>query len=156
MNPEPLAPIYLDNKPIVLKDPKPLVSAVLSAGGQEGVTQVRWLQAQSSPQGTLLRADHALDRTSEPTKPIYLTSLKGPAGGSLTPPWERAPLGPAAGKPIVDEEIKVRPFAGKRPTPMGKRESFDAPKGKGSMDESMDAADDDTAGDEDENKKSGE
>lgn len=74
MNTEALAPIFLDNKPVDLKDPKPRVSSVLSAGGRPGVTEVKWLQTQTSNQGTFLRPDHTLDRTSTPTKPIYLSS----------------------------------------------------------------------------------
>lgn len=138
MNPETLAPIYLDNKAIALKDPKPMVSAVLAASGREGVTQVRWLQAQSSTQGTLLRPDHTLDRTSEPTKPIYLTSVstmavKAPTPTAPTPPWQGkgvaapAVLAPET-FPLIDEEIHVRPFAGNRPKPQGRA---DPAHGKG-------------------------
>lgn len=94
MTNEPLAPIFLDNKPVTLKDPKPRVSTVLSAGGRAGATEVKRLQTQAGSQGTFLAADAMLDRTSEPTKPIYLSSLprgqeapaKGAAAGGLDAP----------------------------------------------------------------------
>jgi len=112
MNNEPLAPIFLDNKPIALKDPKPKVSAVLSAGGHAGATEVKWLQTQAGTQGIFLRPDHTLDRTSEPTKAIYLTSLvRGPA----------SPLPQATNPGIVDEDVVARPFAGARPDPVTKQ-----------------------------------
>lgn len=82
MNPENLAPIYLDNQPITLKDPKPKLSAVLSASGKTDVTDVKWLQFQPNTPGKTLRAEEVLDRTSEPNKPIYLTSNKSQSGQS--------------------------------------------------------------------------
>lgn len=145
MNNEPLAPIFLDNKPVVLKDPKPKVSTVLSAGGQAGATEVKWLQTQTGTQGTFLRPDHTLDRTSEPTKAIYLTSLvRGPSivdedvvarpfpakGGMTTTPWST----PAKATPsdAADDEAKA---------------AATAAADDDSMDE--DASDDDATGDDD-------
>ncbi len=80
MTTDNLAPVYLDNKPVSLQDPKPKVSAILSAGGKTGATDVKWLQFQPGTQGKSMRPEEVLDRTSEPSKPIYLTSaVKGPA-----------------------------------------------------------------------------
>ena len=75
-----LAPVYLDNKPITLKDARPKVSAILSASGKPETTDVKWLQFQPNSQGKALRGEEVLDRTTDPTKPIYLTST--PKGGA--------------------------------------------------------------------------
>lgn len=75
-----LAPVFLDNKPISLEDPKPKVSAILSASGQPETTDVKWLQFQPNTQGKALRGEEVLDRTADPSKPIYLTST--PKGGA--------------------------------------------------------------------------
>lgn len=71
---EPLAPIFLDNKPITSKDPKPRIAALLSAEGRSATTGVKWLTSQSDPNGRTMRPEDTLDRTSEPTKAIYLSS----------------------------------------------------------------------------------
>jgi hypothetical protein len=73
MNTETLAPVYLDNQPVTLKEPKPKVSAILSAGGKPNATEVKWLKSSSDTQGKPLRLEEVVDRTSEPTKAIYLT-----------------------------------------------------------------------------------
>lgn len=88
-----LAPVYLDNKPVSLKDPKPKVSAILSALGRPETTDVKWLQFQPNTPGKTMRSEEVLDRTTDPTKPIYLTSAK--------PQWAAGagakPTGPEAG-----------------------------------------------------------
>jgi hypothetical protein len=84
MNTKNLAPVYLDNQPVSLQDPKPKVSAVLSALGKPDATEVKWLQFQPGTQGKSMRSDEILDRTSEPSKPIYLTSAAwGPSGTGM-------------------------------------------------------------------------
>lgn len=94
-----LAPVFLDNKPIDLQDPKPKLSAIISASGKSNVTNVKWLQFQPGTQGKPLRPEEVLDRTSNPTMPIYLTS------GGRTPPVggsgfaaKSAPMTGSAGK----------------------------------------------------------
>lgn len=77
-----LAPVYLDNKPIALKDARPKVSAILSAMGKPETTDVKWLQFQPNSQGKALRSEEVLDRTTDPSKPIYLTSNAKGAGAS--------------------------------------------------------------------------
>lgn len=148
MTNEPLAPIFLDDKPITLKDPKPKVSAVLSAGGQAGDMQVKWLQTQAGTQGTFLRPDATLDRTSEPTKAIYLTSLlRGP---SSPLPAAR----PSARVPLVDEDIVARPFTankGKTTTPWStpaKAEASDEADEDAMDNDDADVKADDDAGDD--------
>lgn len=71
-----LAPVFLDNKPVTLKDPKPKLSAILSASGRTDTTDVKWLQFQPTA-GKSVRNEEVLDRTTDPSKPIYLTSGKG-------------------------------------------------------------------------------
>ena len=66
-----------------LQDPKPKVSAILSACGKPETTDVKWLQFQPNTQGKALRSEEVLDRTADPSKPIYLTSTaKGGAQGA--------------------------------------------------------------------------
>lgn len=124
MTNEPLAPIFLDNKPINLKDPKPMLATVLSAGGRPGATQVKRLQAATGDQGTLLDANTTLDRTSEPTKPIFLSSLArgvaapvqttAPPAKAATTPAKAAPTPGAGydkGKPVGDADApSARPW----------------------------------------------
>ena len=74
MNPEKLAPVFLDNKPVSLNDPRPKVSAVLTAGGKPETTDVKWLKFQTDTSGKSLRGEEILDRTADPAKAIYLTS----------------------------------------------------------------------------------
>jgi hypothetical protein len=109
-----LAPVYLDNKPINLKDPKPKVSAVLSAGGKPETTDVKWLQFQPNTQGKSLRSEEVLDRTTDPTKPIYLTSGHGgsASGGKEAMPSFKADIAP----PFGETPKVVRP-GGAKPAP---------------------------------------
>lgn len=90
-----LAPVFLDNKPIDLQDPKPKLSAIITASGKSNVTNVKWLQFQPASQGKPLRPEEVLDRTSNPTMPIYLTSgaRTQPAGAPGAP--AKAPATPA-------------------------------------------------------------
>jgi hypothetical protein len=74
MDTEKLAPVFLDNQPVNLKEPKPKVSAVLSASGKPETTDVKWLKFQTDKTGQSLRSEEIVDRTADPAKPIYLTS----------------------------------------------------------------------------------
>jgi hypothetical protein len=76
-----LAPVFLDNKPVSLNDPKPKLSAILSASGKPDTTEVKWLQFQPNTPGKSLRSEEILDRTTDPSKPIYLTSGKAQGSG---------------------------------------------------------------------------
>ena len=90
-----LAPVFLDNKPVSLKDPKPKLSAILSASGRPETTDVKWLQFQPNTPGKSLRSEEVLDRTTDPSKPIYLTSAPKTA---VVPPIANAPHGKTEGK----------------------------------------------------------
>ncbi|HUR24442.1 MAG TPA: hypothetical protein VM327_00315 [Candidatus Thermoplasmatota archaeon] len=79
--PANLAPVYLDDQPITLQDAQPKVSAILSAGGKPETTDVKWLQ-QPNTQGKALRSEEVLDRTTDPSKPIYLTSTSKAAASA--------------------------------------------------------------------------
>jgi hypothetical protein len=114
-----LAPVYLDNKPINLKDPKPKVSAVLSAGGKPETTDVKWLQFQPNTQGKSLRSEEVLDRTTDPSKPIYLTSTaKGGASAMDPMPSFKTDIVPPFGETKV-----VRP-GGAKPAPKAEESSM--------------------------------
>jgi hypothetical protein len=108
-----LAPVYLDNKPINLKDPKPKVSAVLSAGGKPEATDVKWLQFQPNSPGKTLRGEEVLDRTTDPSKPIYLTSMAkgGQAQGMGSAPSFRTDIAPPFGEPRVVRPTGAKPQA---------------------------------------------
>ena len=112
---EPLAPIFLNNKPVEMKDPKPRVSSVLSAGGHPGATEVKRLQTQAGSQGTVLRPDATLDRTSEPTKPIYLSSQA--RGGAA----------PAGKNTLIDEEVQAPAPLSSQPWPTGTKQAGGGP-----------------------------
>jgi hypothetical protein len=117
MQPDKLAPVYLDNKPVNLKDPKPRVSAILSASGKPETTAVKRLQVETNPQGRSLRSEEVVDRTTDPSKPIYLTSTA--KGGPETPAWKGT--GAATGftprivPPFGEAPKVVRPNAGGKP-----------------------------------------
>ncbi len=84
MNTENLAPLYLDNQPVTLKDAKPKLAAILSALGKPATTEVKWLRSKSDTQGKSLRAEEVVDRTTEPSTPIYLTSTaRGQSGTGM-------------------------------------------------------------------------
>lgn len=113
-----LAPVYLDNKPVSLKDPKPKVSAILSASGRPEATDVKWLQFQPNTPGKTLRGEEVLDRTTDPTKPIYLTSAKpqwaaGAAGTEAKPKEGEAGFTPRIA-PAFGETPKAVPATPKK------------------------------------------
>ena len=74
---------------------------------------MKWLQFQPNTQGKSLRSEEVLDRTTDPSKPIYLTSTaKGGQGGASmgkepTPSF-KTDIAPPFGEPTV-----VRPGATK-------------------------------------------
>src|SRR5688572_11212554 len=69
-----LAPVFLDDVPVRLRQARPRVSAVLEARGKPATTVVRWLQTRADPAGASLSPAAVLDRTFRPGQPIYLTS----------------------------------------------------------------------------------
>jgi hypothetical protein len=86
MPPQPLAPVYLDDEPVsLLGDPRPQVSKVLAASGREaGQVRVRRLEDEQDHDGIAVALDAFLDRTTEPTKPIYLTTAEPPTTRGAT------------------------------------------------------------------------
>jgi hypothetical protein len=71
-----LATVYLDNQRIgLMGDPRPRVSKIVaSVGKRPESVQVLRGQSATDLRGKPLLPEDVIDRTSEPTKPIYLTS----------------------------------------------------------------------------------
>jgi hypothetical protein len=83
-----LATVYLDNEAVgLMGDPRPLVAKVVAAAGKDPLA-VRVLRGASPDDraGTPVFLEDVIDRTAEPTKPIYLTSSPGAAEGARTSP----------------------------------------------------------------------
>jgi len=74
MNNEKIAKVYLDNQPISLLDPRPMVSSILFSCGKPESSTVQLLESRTDVKGKALRPEEVVDRTADPTKPIYLTS----------------------------------------------------------------------------------
>jgi hypothetical protein len=71
-----LATVYLDNANVgLMGDPRPRVSKIVAASGRHPST-VRVIRTQSSSdqKGTPVSMEDIIDRTAEPTRPIYLLS----------------------------------------------------------------------------------
>lgn len=75
-----LATVYLDNASVgLMGDPRPLVSKIVVAGGkQPGSVQVLRSRSATDQKGKPVRMDEVIDRTAEPTQPIYLRSRPNP------------------------------------------------------------------------------
>lgn len=115
-----LAVVYLNNKAVgLMGDPQPIVSKIVAAGGTNPDT-VQVLRAASATdmKGTPVSLDAVIDRTAQPTIPIYLTS-KPKAAPAQVPSGEAPGLGDAA--PTADE-LRPRPLA----SPPA-RDDFDGP-----------------------------
>ena len=107
MTTDNLAPVFLDNKPVVLQDPKPKLSAIITASGKSNVTNVKWLQFQPASQGKPLRPEEVLDRTSNPTMPIYLTSgARTPPAGAAGTTLKVPPIAGSADKPMAASTVE--------------------------------------------------
>jgi hypothetical protein len=78
MESPPLAPVYLDNQPVSLMgDPRPRVAKVVAASGRPaGSYDVVLLEDEADRSGVLVGLEDVLDRTQEPTRPIYLTCVE--------------------------------------------------------------------------------
>lgn len=78
-----LATVYLDNANVgLMGDPRPTVSKIVAAGGKEpGKVQVVRAQSSSDQKGKPLGLADIIDRTADPTQPIYLRSQPQPAQG---------------------------------------------------------------------------
>src|SRR5687767_9281867 len=74
---EKLSVVYLDNQPIgLMEDPRPIVAKVVVASGKVP-EDVRVLRGASpgDMEGTYVRSDDVIDRTTDPETPIYLISV---------------------------------------------------------------------------------
>lgn len=77
-----LAPVYLDNQPVrLMGDPSPQVAKVIAAMGKHPERfDVRRLDSPLDAPGNVVDLEDILDRTAEPTKPIYLTTVEKASG----------------------------------------------------------------------------
>ena len=82
MNNPKLAPLFLDDQPVTMTDAKPKLDAILAAVGKPDDTKVQWLTSPSGEKARELRPEEVVDRTAEPSKPIYLTSTGGKGTGA--------------------------------------------------------------------------
>lgn len=99
------SPVYLDNVPISLMGDEarpPLSRIVIASGKRPADVEVRWLKSPSDATGQAVDRDEIIDRTAEPTKPIYLLSVTkpGPLRASST---RGAPIVAPASDPVVPD-----------------------------------------------------
>lgn len=121
-----LATVYLDNEAVgLMGDPRPRVSKIVAASGRhpESVQVLRGLSA-TDLRGTPVRLEDTIDRTVEPTKPIYLTSKARPGTvhvpSGLLLPLEEAdePIRPL-GTPFPSDDEAVPEPRGPLPRDLG-------------------------------------
>jgi len=81
-----LATVYLDNEPVgLMGDPRPLVSKIVVAGGKRPeAVQVLRTRSPDDAGGRPLALDETIDRTAEPTIPIYLVCVARRRGDLAT------------------------------------------------------------------------
>ncbi|MES2154712.1 MAG: hypothetical protein V4510_06205 [bacterium] len=130
--------VYLNDVPVTLTgdQARPRLSRVVrDGGGQPDDVEVRWLTKASDPTGPLLHPEAVIDRTANPTQPIYLWSVARRAlhdaetaatpgtrqqeatTSQPDPAIEQLGLVPPALQtpdPIADDPITVRLFRGER------------------------------------------
>ena len=117
-----LATVYLDNEAIgLMGDPTPRVSKIVAAGGKRpDSVQVLRALSPTDQRGKPVQLDDVIDRTAEPTRPIYLTSKPL---GAVPGTRSHAPLPSASASrhaaPAVAIESPVTDDA--RPRPLGSR-----------------------------------
>lgn len=103
-----LATVYLDKEPVgLMGDPMPLVSKIVVAGGKRpDAVQVLRGRFADDERGRPLRLDETIDRTAEPTVPIYLVCVPKRSGELAT----NLPAPPQASSPgIPPQYVDVGP-----------------------------------------------
>ena len=104
-----LSRVYLDDLPVRLMgdEARPHLSRIVRAGGKApDQFDVRWLTSPSDPKGLALDPEEILDRTLEPTKPIYLRTVpraSDPGATGTGPPSARKPPRPAEARTVIDQ-----------------------------------------------------
>lgn len=79
-----LATIYLDNEAVgLMGDPKPRVSKVVAGGKKPEAVRVLRAASPDDTRGKPVQLEDTIDRTAEPTKPIYLTSSPRPVNAPV-------------------------------------------------------------------------
>lgn len=122
---EQLSKVYFDDKPVVLMgdESRPRLSRIVRAGGKRpDHVDVLVLNSPADMIGQRVAPNEIIDRTAEPTKPIYLRSVPRVTDG-IVAPAERARLERAARGDVVPRILT-------KPAPDAPR---DAPKVKGPM-----------------------
>jgi hypothetical protein len=106
-----LSTVYLDDFPVTLMgdEARPPLSRIVLAGGKRpDRVEVRWLKSPFDPNGQAVGAEEIIDRTVEPTKPIYLRSVARPAAKPTTSTLAVAPL-PALTDALIPEPANAQP-----------------------------------------------
>ncbi len=105
-----LATVYLDNSPVgLMGDPAPRVSKVVAASGKHPDSVLVWrARSADDVRGKPVRLEDTIDRTAEPTIPIYLTSV--PKSASTTSTGRSV-----ASAPLPDADATARPPRGPLP-----------------------------------------
>jgi hypothetical protein len=100
-----LATVYLDNERVgLMGDPMPRVSKVVAAlGKRPDSVHVLRVQSPHDLKGQPVGLEDVIDRTAEPTRPIYLTSKpKAPTAGAARAGMH-APPAVAIESPAADD-----------------------------------------------------
>lgn len=112
---ERLSKVYLDDYPVTLMgdEAQPPLERIVRAGGKDpGRVDVVYLTSPADRKGRVVDPAEIVDRTAEPTRPIYLRSIPKPEGKPITTGHpEREPdepgsgFGPMGGAPGADPVI---------------------------------------------------
>lgn len=110
-----LATVYLDDASVgLMGDPRPRVSKILAAGGkQPGTVQVVRTQSAHDKKGEAVGMEDVIDRTLEPTRPIYLRSR--PNAVSVEAPAKSRPSSPAFIEFPAPDAAGPKPLGDPRP-----------------------------------------
>lgn len=86
---EPLSRVYLDDYPITLMgdESTPPLSRIIRAGGKwPDRVDVVYLTSPADKRGRRVDAEEIIDRTAEPTRPIYLRTVPKPVSPEVEKP----------------------------------------------------------------------
>lgn len=130
---ERLSRVYLDNYPVTLMgdEAAPPLSRIVRAGGKRpDYVDVLLLASPSDMEGRPLAPEEVIDRSAEPTRPIYLRTIPHDVkpiytarpGPDLPRLQERKSVAPASAKPDRDpviEQLGARPVGDRPPHKKG-------------------------------------
>jgi type IV secretory pathway VirB10-like protein len=120
---EPLSRVYLDDYPITLMgdEATPPLSRIIRAGGKRpDRVDVVYLTSPSDRSGRVVDPETIIDRTAEPTRPIYLRTVPraipirtADRASDLSPP--DAPSGPTSRAPMPNVDPVIAQLGGRPP-----------------------------------------